>query len=171
MRIFPYALCSGTYSIDFEWLWDRGYRGIIFDIDNTLVEHNEPATDRAVRLFERLRRIGYRTAVVSNNREPRVKAFAEAVECEYVYKAGKPGSHGYFTAMDKMSTGTADTFAVGDQLFTDIWGANSAGIKSIMVKKIAFHEEIQIYFKRIPESIIVAVYKLTHRRRSVKDLL
>ena len=171
MRIFPFAMCSGTYRIDYELLWERGYRGIIFDIDNTLVEHNEPATDRAVKLFERLRGIGFKAAVVSNNKEPRVRSFAEAVGCEYVYKAGKPHADGYIKALDRMSTDRGTTFAVGDQLFTDIWGANNAGIKSIMVRRIASHEEIQIHFKRIPETVIVWIYKLTHRKRSVKDLL
>ena len=171
MRIFPFAMCGSTYAIDYKMLWDRGYRGIIFDIDNTLVEHSEPATDRAVRLFERLAATGFRTAVVSNNKEPRVRDFAEAVGCEYVYKAGKPRAGGYLEAMKKMSTDRRTTFAVGDQLFTDIWGANNAGIRSIMVRRIALHEEIQIYFKRIPETVIVWIYKLTHRKRNAEDLL
>ncbi|MBO5552444.1 MAG: HAD hydrolase-like protein, partial [Lachnospiraceae bacterium] len=118
-----------------------------------------------------LRDIGFSTAVVSNNKEPRVRSFAGKVGCEYVYKAGKPHAEGYLRAMKKMSTDRRTTFAVGDQLFTDIWGANNAGIKSIMVRRIAFHEEIQIYFKRIPETVIVWVYRLTHRKRSVEELL
>ena len=171
MRIFPYAMCEGTYSIDYNLLWERGYRGIIFDIDNTLVEHNEPATDKAVHLFEKLRNTGFRSAVVSNNKEPRVRDFADAVGCEYIYKAGKPKAEGYLRAMDKMSTDRDTTFAVGDQLFTDIWGANNAGLKSIMVRRIASHEEIQIHLKRIPETVIVWIYMITHRKRSVEDLL
>ena len=171
MRFFPYALCSGTYDIDYQYLWEKGYRGIIFDIDNTLVEHNQPATERSAALFKRLFEIGFRAAVVSNNKEPRVRLFAEAVGCEYVYKAGKPGASGYLRAMEKMGTDRKTTFCVGDQLITDIWGANNAGIKSIMVKRIARHEEIQIHLKRIPESIIVAIYRLFCRKNSVKELL
>ena len=171
MRIFPYALCKSTYDIDYSYLWDRGYRGIIFDIDNTLVEHNQPATEKAVALFKKLADIGFRTAVVSNNKEPRVRLFAEATGCEYVYKAGKPKAGGYFKAMKKMGTDRSNTFSVGDQLITDIWGANNAGIKSIMVHRIARHEEIQIHLKRVPEALIVGIYKLLYRKRSVKELL
>ena len=171
MRIFPYALHDDTYDIDYEYLWNKGYRGIIFDIDNTLVEHNEPVTKRAVELFKRLSDIGFRTAVVSNNKEPRVKLFAEAVGCEYVYKAAKPKAEGYIKAMEKMGTDRDNTFSVGDQLITDIWGANNAGIKSIMVRRIARHEEIQIHLKRIPETAIVTVYRLLSGNRSVKKLL
>ena len=171
MRIFPYALQDDTYDIDYGYLWNKGYRGIIFDIDNTLVEHNESATKRAVELFKKLSDIGFRTAVVSNNKEPRVKLFAEAVGCEYVFKAAKPKAGGYIKAMEKMGTDRNNTFSVGDQLITDIWGANNAGIKSIMVRRIARHEEIQIHLKRIPETVIVTVYRLLFRKRSVKELL
>ncbi len=171
MRIFPYAMCDSTYNINYDLLWDRGYRGIIFDIDNTLTEHNEPATPRAVRLFEQLKEKGFRTAVVSNNKEPRVKAFAEAVGCEYVYKGGKPLKRGYNEAMKKIGCDSRKCVAVGDQLFTDIWGASNAGIKSIMVGRIASHEEIQIHLKRIPESVIVFVYKLFFKKRRVEELL
>ena len=171
MRIFPYAMCDNTYHIDYAYLWDRGYRGLIFDIDNTLVGHNEPATEEAEVLFKKLKDLGFKSAVVSNNKKPRVSSFAKAVGCGYVYKAGKPGAHGYHEAMEEMGTDTGTTVSIGDQLFTDIWGANNAGIKSIMVKRIAFHEEIHIHFKRIPESVIVLLYCIFHRKRSVKELL
>ena len=171
MRIFPYAMCKSAYDIDYEYLWERGFRGLLFDIDNTLTEHNEPATDRAVRLVGRLKDMGFAVAVVSNNREPRVKTFSDAVGCLYVYKAGKPRADGYIRAMELMGTDRGDTVFIGDQLFTDIWGADNAGIKSIMTRRIASHEEIQIHFKRIPETVIVLVYMATHRKRSVKELL
>lgn len=171
MRIFPYAMNKDAYSIDYEYLRKKGYNGIIFDIDNTLVEHNEPATEKAVVFFRRLHALGYKTAVVSNNKEPRVRAFAEKTGCGYVFKAGKPSSRGYIEAMNKMSTGKKDTFVVGDQLITDIWGANNTGLKSVMVRRIAAHEEIQIHLKRIPEAVIVWLYRLTHKNISEKELL
>lgn len=171
MRIFPYAMCRSAYDIDYACLWSRGYRGIIFDIDNTLVEHNEPATDRAVEFFSKLKDTGFKTAVVSNNREPRVSSFARAVGCEYVYKAGKPGKTGYMKAVERLGLDKETVFAVGDQLFTDIWGASNSGIKSIMVGKIAFHEEIQIYLKRTIEAVIVFIYRMTHKKISVEELL
>lgn len=52
-----------------------GYRGILFDIDNTLVRHNEPATSRAIQLMEQLKAIGFKVCLVSNNKEPRVATF------------------------------------------------------------------------------------------------
>ena len=171
MRIFPMAMCHSAYEIDYEALWDRGYRAVIYDIDNTLTEHGEAATERAVKLFALLRDLGYRACVVSNNKEKRVKPFAEAVGCEYVYKAGKPLAKGYMKAAELMDTDPSSIFVVGDQLFTDIWGATAAGMKSIMVDRIARHEEIQIHLKRIPERVIVFIYRITHRKRGELDLL
>ena len=90
---------------------------------------------------------------------------------EFYSKAGKPKAAGYIKAMEKMGTDRDTTFSVGDQLFTDIWGASNAGIKSIMVKRIASHEEIQIHLKRIPETLITVIYRLLYKKRSEKDLL
>ena len=60
-RFYPGDYVDSTYDIDYEVLYSQGFRGIIFDIDNTLVEHGMPATGRAVELFERLRRTGFDT--------------------------------------------------------------------------------------------------------------
>ncbi|MCR5747315.1 MAG: YqeG family HAD IIIA-type phosphatase [Lachnospiraceae bacterium] len=171
MRLFPDVLNKSTYDIDYRYLYEKGYRGLIYDIDNTLVEHNEPADNRSKLLCAELKKMGYKICVVSNNKEPRVRAFAKAIGCSYVYKAGKPLRSGYDKAMKIMGTGAADTLVIGDQLFTDIWGANNAGLRSIMVKRIAFHEEIQIHLKRIPESLIVFIYTLIHRKNGIKELL
>ena len=57
-----------------------------------------------------------------------------------------------------MVTKKEETVFVGDQIFTDIWGANNAGIRSILVRPIAKHEEIQIVLKRIPEKWILKGY-------------
>ena len=65
----------------------------------------------------------------------------------------------YIKAMDIMGTDRNNTFFVGDQLFTDVWGANRAGIMSVLVKPIDKHEEIQIILKRRLEWIVLFFYK------------
>ena len=69
---YPDEYLDSTYLIDFEEKYRQGYRGIIFDIDNTLVPHGLPADERAVALFKRLRDTGYQVTMLSNNKEPRV---------------------------------------------------------------------------------------------------
>ena len=156
---YPKEYLNSTYEIDFEGMYDRGYRGIIFDIDNTLVPHGAPADEQAVALFVRLRKIGYQVIMISNNKEPRVKMFCDAVEAPYIYKAGKPNPRNYRAAMDRMGTNADNTLFVGDQIFTDVWGANRAGIYSILVKPIHPKEEIQIVLKRYLERIVLFFYQ------------
>lgn len=156
---YPGEYVDSTYEIDFEKMYQKGYRGIIFDIDNTLVEHGVPADERAIRLFERLRKIGFHTCTISNNQEPRVKPFADKVQTMFVSNAHKPSTINYKKAMMMMHTDESTTFFVGDQLFTDVWGANRAGIKTILVKPINRKEEIQIVLKRYLERIVLHFYK------------
>lgn len=157
-RFYPTDYFTSTYVIDFEKLYKMGYRGVIFDVDNTLVEHDAPADDRAKELIGKLKSWGYQICFLSNNGEERVKMFNEAVDAQYIYKAGKPLAKGYVKAMELMGTTKEETLFVGDQIFTDIWGANNAGIRSILVQPIAKHEEIQIVLKRIPEKWILKGY-------------
>lgn len=158
-KFYPNEYMDSTYDIDFEKYYEMGYRGILFDIDNTLVEHGLPATDRALKLFERLRGIGFKTCLISNNQEPRVKPFAELVKSDYIYNAHKPSTKNYRKAMEIMGTDISNSMFVGDQLFTDVYGANRAKMYTILVKPIHPKEEIQIVLKRKLEKIVLYFYK------------
>lgn len=157
-KFYPGRYVNSTYEIDFNELYNSGIKGLIFDIDNTLVEHGAPADSRAVELFDKLRTIGFDTCLISNNKEQRVKPFAEAVHSKYVFKANKPSRKNYRKAMELMGTGKSNTCFVGDQLFTDVYGANRCGIMSILVKPIHPKEEIQIVLKRKLEKIVLYFY-------------
>lgn len=155
---FPDRYVASAYVIDYEKLYEQGFRGLIFDIDNTLVPHGAPADERAVKLFSRLKGIGYRCCLISNNQEPRVKMFNEKIRVDYVYNAHKPSTKNYKKAMEIMGTDTDSTLFVGDQLFTDVWGAKRAGISNILVKPIHPKEEIQIVIKRYLERVVLHFY-------------
>lgn len=157
-RLYPDDWSASVQEIDFASLYREGYRAVIFDIDNTLVPHGMPADEGAVKLFRHLRELGYQTMLLSNNKEPRVRSFAQQVGSDYIYKAGKPGSRGYLEAVRKMQVQKAHTLFVGDQLFTDIWGANRTGIRNILVQPIHPKEEIQIVLKRLAEKVVLFFY-------------
>lgn len=162
---YPDDYIASTYVIPFEELYKKGYRGLIFDIDNTLVPHGAPADERAIALFERLRNIGFDTCLISNNQEPRVQPFAGKVGSKYVFDAHKPSTKNYKKAMELMKTEKENTLFVGDQLFTDVWGAKRTGIKSILVKPIHPKEEIQIVLKRYLEKIVLFFYKRSEKEK------
>jgi hypothetical protein len=165
-NLYPDEDADSAYQIDYQSYYDKGYRGILFDVDNTLVEHDQPVTLVAMALFQRLKEMGFQTCIISNNKDERVKPLAEALESDYVYKAGKPSAKGYIKGMEQMGTTPETTLFIGDQIFTDIWGANRAEVHSILVKQIARHEEIQIVLKRYLEKIVLAAY----RRRKTAQL-
>lgn len=160
---YPDHVMDSAYHIDYAALYAQGYRGIIFDVDNTLVPHGAPADERAVELFEKLHTLGFQTMLLSNNKEPRVKMFADAVGSSYIYKAGKPGMPGYRRAMEKMGTDIKSTVFVGDQLFTDVWGAKRVGMVTYLTKPIDPAEEIQIVLKRYLERIVLYFYRRKKR--------
>ena len=146
-RFYPDHYLDSAYEIDYEQLYRKGYRGVIFDIDNTLVPHGAPADGRSIALFCRLKEIGF-----------------ETVHSRYIHKAGKPAVRSYLKAMELMGTVPETTMFVGDQLFTDVWGAKKAGIRSWLVKPIHPREEIQIVLKRRLEWIVLFFYRRSRGR-------
>ena len=130
-KFFPDRYVASTYVIDFEGLYKEGVRGLIFDIDNTLVPHGAPADERARALFKRLKSIGFRCCLISNNQKPRVEMFNKDIQVDYVYNAHKPSIRNYLKAMEIMGT----------------------------VKPIHPKEEIQIVLKRYLEKIVLHFYK------------
>ena len=163
-RFYPFEYCSSVYDIDFRSLYKAGYRGIIFDIDNTLVRHNAPVNDTVRELIQSLKNIGFDICLLSNNNAKRVNAFGEDLDVFHIHRGGKPNTKGYIRAMALMNTCKGNTVFVGDQIFTDIWGANRAGIHSMLVQPIDKNEGIQIKIERLPEKLILRSF-LTRRKR------
>lgn len=156
---FPDECVESTYEINFEKLYEEGYRGLIFDIDNTLVPHGAPADERAVALFQRLKTIGFSCCLLSNNQFERVDSFNRKVQVHFIENAHKPSVKNYEKAMRLMHTDRSNTIFIGDQLFTDVYGAKRTGIRNILVKPIHPKEEIQIVLKRYLEKIVLFFYK------------
>lgn len=158
---YPDEYVDSTYEIDYKALYDEGYCGLIFDIDNTLVVHGGRADERAKKLFRELKEIGFSCCLLSNNKEPRVKMFHEQLKDvvdTYIFNAKKPSVLNYREAMRRIHTNQTNTIFIGDQVFTDIFGAKRAGIRNILVKPIHPKEEIQIILKRYLEKIVLRSY-------------
>ncbi len=156
---FPDTTAASAYSIDYEDLYAKGVRGLIFDIDNTLVPHGAPADARAIALFGRLKDIGFTCCLISNNQADRVDMFNKDVQVHTICNAHKPSPKNYIRAMEIMGTDRKSTVFIGDQLFTDVWGAKRAGIYNILTTPIDPREEIQIVLKRRLERIVLHFYE------------
>lgn len=157
--LYPTKYYESSYIIDYEKLYEKGYRGIIYDLDNTLVPHGAPADERALELMDRLKSIGYAIFFLSNNRKERVEMFNEKIGALYLCKASKPNKRGYLKAAEMMNLDPSKILVVGDQIFTDIWGANMAGMRSCLVMPIdRSSDEIQIVIKRMLEKVVLIPY-------------
>lgn len=137
-----------------QHLKEKGIKGVILDIDNTLIGHNVPIPDEAVLSHLRvLESAGLKLCVVSNNRYERVKSFCEKAGVSYfVHNAVKPRDRGYSLAAKEMNLKKAEIAAIGDQVFTDVWGARRAGCYAILTKPLhTGGEGFLIWLKRILE--------------------
>lgn len=150
----PDAEYDSVYGIDFEQLYKKGKRGIIFDIDNTLVAHDAPCNEKSDELLKKIDEIGFKIFILSNNNEERVKIFIPNVRADYIAKADKPSSKNYIMALERMNLTKEETVAIGDQLLTDCLGAKKFGIEFIKVGIISKKEPPHIRFKRFVEKII-----------------
>ncbi|MCF0142886.1 MAG: HAD-IIIA family hydrolase [Parasporobacterium sp.] len=170
-KFYPKEYLSSAYCIDYEYFYSSGYRGILFDIDNTLVKHDAPADERSIELFDKLRAMGFSTCLISNNYDKRTAPFAEAVSSSFLSRCHKPSPEGYLKACEIMGTDSTNTLMVGDQVFTDIWGANNAGIYSVLTKPIDKDPLFKIKLKRVGEKIVLLFYKGYSRRHKNTEVL
>ena len=140
MNLIPDYLFESIYTIDIERLRARGVTLLLADLDNTLIPYSQKMPTQEIRDWrDRLHAAGITLFILSNSRKPgRAKRFAEALEVPYMGHAGKPRSGGFVRAMAQMGVTPSQTAIVGDQIFTDIWGGNNAGVLTLMVRPIEF---------------------------------
>ena len=124
--------------IPLETLKQNGIKGLLLDLDNTIAPWNDNTLTREViDWFEKLKGSGISACIVSNNRRPeRVAAVADVLEILYIYKAAKPSRKAFHKGTETLGMKTHEVAVVGDQLFTDIFGGNRAGLKTILVSPI-----------------------------------
>ena len=156
---YPYEYVESVFSIDYKKLIKLGYKGLIFDIDNTLVHHGEDSTREVDELFKEIQNMGLKTVILSNNSEKRVKKFLENIDSLYIFDAQKPKKINYLKSIDMLKLNKNEVVVIGDQIFTDIFGANRSGISSILVEYLRKSENEKIGKKRRVEKFILNFYK------------
>lgn len=163
-KFYPYEYVEDVFSIDYKKLYQKGYRGIIFDLDNTLVPHGNDSTLEIDELFKKIQNLGFKTFILSDNGKKRIDKFLENIDnCPYIDNAGKPNPQNYYKAIEQMNLNKNEVVYIGDQIFTDILGANNANIANILVKFIGYKTEKKIGIKRHIEKIILKIYSKSKR--------
>ena len=158
--LYPDLIVDKVQDIDLDILVDKGIKGLILDIDNTLVPpHMKEADENAVRWIERIKEAGFKVCIVSNATKKRVIKFNEKLKLYAIHRALKPGTGAFKRAMRLMELKAGETAVVGDQIFTDVYGGNRVNLFTILVKPIHNRESFFVWLKRYPEKIIVARYR------------
>jgi hypothetical protein len=157
--LYPKEYLKSVFELTPQKLKSNNIDTLVFDIDNTLVPYWIKIPDeKLISYFDELKRNGIKIAVLSNSKEIRSKTFCSTVGMKYVYRAGKPGTGGFFKLMKILNSNPQNTALVGDQIFTDVWCANKAGAYSVLVKQVSPKDELITAPKRPFEKIILKLY-------------
>lgn len=134
----------------------RGIKGIITDLDNTLVEWDRPnATPQLIKWFEEIKQEDILVTIVSNNNEQRVKAFSDPLQIPFIFQARKPMTRAFNKALTQMGIKKEETVVIGDQLLTDVLGGNRSGFHTILVVPVAQTDGFITKFNRFAERRIM----------------
>ncbi|MCS6775400.1 MAG: YqeG family HAD IIIA-type phosphatase [Chloroherpetonaceae bacterium] len=158
----PDRLVNSVLEIAPAELRQQGIRGIILDLDNTLVPwRREEISPDVMAWLTRLKSEGFQLCILSNSvLSRRSERIATLLGCPNVRQARKPRRQGFRRAMEAMGTTPAETAVIGDQMFTDILGGNRSGIYTIMVRPL--HSREFLYTRlvsRPPERLLLRLFR------------
>ena len=159
-RFLPNEYVKDIFHIKADQLLAKGVKGIITDLDNTLVEWDRPdATPEIIAWLLEMKQAGILVTIISNNQEPRVKTFSEPLGIPFIARAKKPLNKAFVQARKQMGLEKNEIVVIGDQLLTDILGGNRKGLYTILVVPVASSDAAITRFNRKIERQIMANLK------------
>ncbi len=159
-RFFPDIYVDSIFHIQYEKLIKENKKGLVFDIDNTLVPFDIPhPTEKIIKLFEDLKEMGFKICLLSNNNHNRVIKFNENLKLPAVSKARKPTLRGINEAIRLLGLNPTQVVQIGDQVFTDVWCGNRLGLYTVLVRPVAERDEFTVKIKRGVEKFVINIYE------------
>lgn len=156
MNFKPKKYYKSIYEVDFKKLKDEGIKLVAVDLDNTLVPHDVmDAPDHVHELVKNVRNEGLDIVILSNNNQKRVERFIKEMDIDYYYSAKKPLKKVFLHLLNKYKLDTNEICLIGDQIMTDVFGANRINIVSILVEPLASRDILYTKVNRIMEKSIV----------------
>ena len=160
MFLEPRAYFTNVREIKLEFLRENNIKALILDVDNTLIDFDKNLSEETIKWAKELMANGIKLYVLSNsNKKQKVKMVADKLGTQYDYFAKKPLKMGFKKVQKILQEKPENIATVGDQIFTDIYGANRTGIANILVRPIHPREEIQIVLKRYLERVVLYFYR------------
>lgn len=155
-KFIPDLYVTSIHQISAKELKDKGIKGVLTDLDNTLVRWDQPdTTDEVIKWFNQLAEEGIQVIIISNNNELRVRQFAKPLNTVYIHKARKPMKRGFMEGLAKLELPAENVAVIGDQVLTDVFGGNRLGLYTILVDPIGEKEFITTKINRKIERRIV----------------
>ncbi len=152
----PSDYAKSIYDINIDKLLEKGIKGIITDLDNTLIEWDRPeATPELIEWFKMLEEKGLLVTIISNNNQERVGTFSKPLKLPFIYDAKKPMTKAFKQAISDMGIAYSETAVIGDQLITDVLGGNRAGLHTILVSPVTTSDGFWTKFNRRIERFIL----------------
>ena len=140
---------DSIFQVPYDSLYKQGVRGLIYDIDNTLVSHDDKRPpSKIVSLIKKLQGMGFQVGLLSNNNARRLGAFNAHMQLPAASMAAKPFTSALKRLMKKMGVTPQDTAIIGDQLFADVWCGKRAGLTTVLVKPLTKKEVLSVRLKR-----------------------
>ena len=150
--LWPDYYYESVFDIDYQALWDRGIRGLIFDIDNTLTAYDARGpSDETAALLSELAETGFGLCLLTNNTNRRLRDFNAELGLPGFANAMKPFPWATRKAVRALGVGREQAAIVGDQLFTDVWGGRNCGLLTVLVAPITQKDFAFVKFKRMLE--------------------
>ncbi|RCW65294.1 YqeG family HAD IIIA-type phosphatase [Saliterribacillus persicus] len=136
-KFLPNEHVERILDISPEELKKKGIKGVITDLDNTLVAWDVvDATPEVIAWFQLMKEHDIKVTIISNNDKERVSIFSEPLDTPFVYAARKPLWKAFKKASSQMGLKKEEVVVVGDQILTDVLGGNMAGLRTILVVPI-----------------------------------
>ena len=156
----PKVYVNSVYNIDLKKLKKiKKIKGIIVDLDNTLVAWGEKeVSQRIIDWIKEAKELGLKICIVSNTNSKRVAEFAKILNIPYHSKYFKPFSIAFNNGLKILDTKKSETVVIGDQIFTDIWGGNRLKLLTILVVPIVKKDSIGTFLHRNLEKIIISFW-------------
>ena len=155
--LVPDVVLGSVLEVTPAWLGGRGLRGLILDLDNTLVPYGQRSPDPAVmRHITAIRGAGTPAIILSNARSGRAARIATELDLPFIANAGKPRAASFERALQLLELAAAQVAAVGDQLFRDVLGAKKAGCLAVYVRPLSPRDFPGTKLLRWPEALLIA---------------
>lgn len=157
--IYPKKYLNSVKEISLELLEKNHIQGLILDVDNTLIDFDKNMPEGVDKWAENLKKNGFKLCILSNsNNVEKVKGVADKLEIPFIYFAKKPFKSGFKRAKELLKLEAENIAVVGDQIMTDVIGANRSNMFSILVKPIKEEDYLLTKIKRPLEKLIIKKY-------------